>query len=92
VLTYDCSGDEEAGGDMGHYFFDTNDGDCLLVDEEGVDLDSVAAVRMAHRALFEVASEGVVFSGPARKYSVSVRDSNHRVVYEASVVFSGKEF
>jgi hypothetical protein len=77
---------------MGHYFFDTHAGDDLLVDDEGLDMDSAAAIRMAHRALFEVASESVQYSGPPRKYSVSVRDSNQQVIYEASVVFSGKVF
>jgi len=77
---------------MGHYFFDTSDGDELLVDEEGLDLDSTAAVRMAHRALFELASEGVSYSGPPKTYSVTVRDNDQHVIYEANLVFSGTEF
>jgi hypothetical protein len=38
----------------------------------------------------EVASESVQYSGPPRKHSVSGRESNQQIVYEASVVFSGK--
>jgi hypothetical protein len=77
---------------MGHYFFNTSDGDELLGDEEGLDLDSTAAVRMAHPALFELASEGVPYSGPSKTHSVTVRDNERHVVYGARLIFSGTEF
>ncbi len=72
---------------MPRYFFDTDDGDGFLWDDEGLDLDGIEAVRFqAQSGLADMARDVVPGDGIQRTMVVRVRDESGDVVLNASLV------
>ena len=69
---------------MARYYFDFNDGETMMVDEGGIELDGVEAVhREALKALADVAKEFIP-KGGQRSIVVGVRDeAGQRVLMAA---------
>ncbi len=71
---------------MARYFFDTNTGNSLIEDEEGVELDGTEAARLqAQTALADMARDVVPGDGPRRTITVRVRDETGRTVLRAAL-------
>ncbi len=74
-------------GTMPHYFFDTDDGDTFLEDDEGQDLDGIEQVRLqAQSGLADMARDVVPGDGPERTMVVTVRDQAGKIVLRATLV------
>ncbi len=72
-------------GVMARYFFDTHDGDHLVTDEEGLELDGMASVRReALRALADMARDNFP-EDELDSIFVSVRDKDGHVVFRSTV-------
>ncbi len=70
---------------MPRYFFDTHDGDHLVIDEEGLELDNLAYVRReALSALSDIARDAVP-KGPKHAMFISVRDERRNVIFRATL-------
>lgn len=70
---------------MHHYFFDIQDGDKILNDTEGLELDGIEAVqREAMRALPDMARDTLPSEGH-RTIVVCVRDESGRTVLMAAL-------
>ena len=75
---------------MPRYFFDTNDGDMLDLDDVGLDLtDHEAARREAIAALPDMARDKLP-DGDRRNFSVRVRDEAGAAIYSASLALTGE--
>jgi hypothetical protein len=71
------------------YFFDTNDDDLFVEDEEGQFLaDAEAARRVAQASLPDMAHEKLP-DGEERTFSTVVRDEAGAVVYTATLTLTG---
>ena len=69
------------------YFFDTDDGDGFLWDDEGQDLDGIEEVRLqAQSSLADIARDVLPGDGMHRTMVVRVRDESGDVVLNASLV------
>ena len=72
---------------MPRYYFDTDDGDGFIRDEEGQDLDGVEAARLqAQAGLADMARDVVPGDGLQRRIMVRVRDESGKSVLRASLV------
>ncbi len=75
---------------MPRFFFDTDDGQTFVRDEEGCELkDPKTSRRLALKTLTEIAGERL----PAcehRVCKIDVRDAGGRVVYHAEVAVTGQ--
>ncbi len=70
---------------MARYYFDTDDGDTILKDEE--DLDEIEEVRLqAQSGLADMARDVVPGDGPERTMVVAVRDEAGKIVLRAALV------
>ncbi|WP_426954150.1 DUF6894 family protein [Muricoccus radiodurans] len=70
---------------LSRFFFDTDDGEHFVHDEEGLDCADAAAVRgMALKALLDMASD-VMLDGGCRDISTDVRDATGRRVFTATL-------
>lgn len=75
---------------MPHYYIDTDDGERLVVDEDGHDLaDAEAARRLALTNLPEMAGDAIP-DGDRRTFSVRVRDANGTVIFHAELDLVGE--
>lgn len=71
---------------MPRYFFDTDDGETPIEDDEGHDVDGVEAARLqAQSALADMARDAVPGDGPRRTITVRVRDEAGRTVLRATL-------
>ncbi len=72
---------------MPRYYFDADDGDGLVWDDEGQDLDGIEAVRLeAQSGLADMARDVVPGDGIQRTMMVRVRNESGDVVLNASLV------
>ncbi len=70
---------------MPRYFFDTYDGDVLVPDDEGQELEDLeAATAIAQEELPHMARDGLP-DGDQRTFIVSVRDEAGQVVLRAAL-------
>jgi hypothetical protein len=68
---------------MPRFFFDTNDGDRILRDEDGSDLAGIGEAKAeAVKALAEVARSGLA-GGDYREFAFNVRDEGGHTVFRA---------
>ena len=75
---------------MARYFFDTSDGNKLMRDEVGIELDDLERVRAeAIDALPDIARDKLP-DGNDRVFSVQARDREGRVVFTATLAFKGE--
>ena len=71
------------------FYFDTNDGERLLEDEEGLELEGVEAARVqAQSALADMARDVVPGDGNQRTMTVRVRDEDGATILRASLVLT----
>jgi hypothetical protein len=67
------------------YFFDTYDGDLFLPDDQGIELEDLAAVKAeASRGLADMAGDELP-DGDQRSFVVRVRDEAGEVVLQAAL-------
>ena len=67
------------------FYFDINDGDCLIRDDEGTDLvDSRAARNEAIGVLPSIAKDELP-DGDRRDFVSEVRDASGRVIFRATL-------
>lgn len=71
---------------MPRYYFDTNDGRSLAVDQTGLDLATMEEVRWAALDALPDMARDALPRHPVREISVQVRDEEGRVVFTASLV------
>jgi hypothetical protein len=72
---------------MPRYFFDTDDGDTFLEDDEGLDLGGIEEIRLqAQSGLADMARDVVPGDGPERTMVVAVRDAAGKIVLRAALV------
>jgi uncharacterized membrane protein len=70
---------------VARYYFDTHDGDDLVADDEGQDLDGLASVRAeALEALASIAKDAVPKAN-RDAMMISVRDEAGEVVFRATL-------
>ncbi len=70
---------------MPRYFFDTYDGDLFLPDDQGIELENLAAVKAeASRGLADMAGDELP-DGDQRSFVVKVRDEAGEVVLQAAL-------
>lgn len=78
------------GIQMARYFFDTHDGEALLRDDVGIEIDDLERVRAeAIDALPDMARE-VLPDGNERMFAVQVRDENGQIVFSATLSFKSE--
>jgi hypothetical protein len=72
---------------MAHYYFDTFDGEELILDEEGLEFPDLAAVKVeAARGLADIAKD--VIPGHERlELYIAVRDAQGRQILRTIMVF-----
>jgi hypothetical protein len=74
------------------YYFDTNDGETLVADDEGLDLYGLKEARLqAQAALADIARDHVPGDGNQRTMLCRVRDESGKVVLLASLVLMMQE-
>ena len=72
---------------MARYFFDTRDGDAVIVDDEGLDLPDLAAAKaLAAKSLAELALE-VLPGSTRRRLGVDVKNEEHEPVLTSELTF-----
>ncbi len=70
---------------MPRYFFDTSDGNRLIPDGEGIEMqDFEAAKAEAQKSLADIAKDALP-DGEQRSFVVSVRDESGQVVVRAAL-------
>ncbi len=70
---------------MPRYFFDTYDGDHFLPDDQGIELENLAAAKAeASRGLADMAGDELP-DGDQRSFVVRVRDEAGEVVLQAAL-------
>ena len=75
---------------MPRYFFDTDNGDLLVQDDEGIDLpDAKAARTIGIDALSDMTRDRLPV-GDRRSFGVRVRDERGTVLYSASLDMVGE--
>ena len=75
---------------MPRYFFDTDDGDQSLRDEDGLDLPHVEAAREAALDVLPDMARDKMPDGDRRTFVASVRDDRGIVVYIATLSLKGE--
>jgi hypothetical protein len=76
-------------GHMPLYFIDTDDGDMAIIDDEGMDLPSDYAARIAAlQALPDMAREKIP-DGDKRTFSARVRREDQTLVYSVVLKLDG---
>lgn len=70
---------------MPRYFFDTYDGERLLPDERGMELESILSARAAAQAALPDMSREVLGDNTHRTYVVSVRNEAGKVVLRVAL-------
>lgn len=77
---------------MPRYFFDTRDNDALIIDDEGVELADLGAVKaQAARSLAELALD-LLPESMRRKLSVHVRDASDQPIMLTELTFEARVF
>jgi hypothetical protein len=77
---------------MARFYFDTNDGQYVIEDDEGLDLDGLKEARLqAQAALADMARDHVPGDGGQRTMVCWVRDEAGKVVLLASLVLMIQE-
>jgi hypothetical protein len=77
---------------MPRYYFDTDDGEHLIEDDEGLDLYGLKEARLqAQAALADIARDHVPDDGHQRTMTCRVRDESGKVVLLASLVLTIQE-
>jgi hypothetical protein len=72
---------------MPRYYFDTDDGERFIKDDEGLDLYGLKEVRLqAQAALADIARDHVPGDGNQRTMTCRVRDKSGTIVLLASLV------
>lgn len=75
---------------MPRYFFDTDNGELLVQDDEGIELpDAEAARTIGVAALSDMARDRLP-NGDRRTFTVRVRDEQGAVLYSASLDMVGE--
>jgi hypothetical protein len=69
------------------YFFDSNDGDDFIRDEEGVELDGIDAARDEATAALAGIAKDALPKTTRRELSIEVRDECDRLLIRASLWF-----
>ena len=71
---------------MPRYYFDEYDGDTVMQDDEGLELDGIEAARAeARKALPDIARDVLPEDGDRRTMVVKVRDEAGKVVITATL-------
>jgi hypothetical protein len=70
---------------MPRSFFDTHDGDHLVTDDEGLELDGLASVQAETLAALADIARGAVPKAHREAMIVSVRDEAGQVVFRATL-------
>ena len=74
---------------MGRYFFDLRDGDRLLADHEGTELDGIQEVRReVMQALPAIAAQHIRNDGDRADFEMRVRDASGQEVMRATLSFA----
>jgi hypothetical protein len=77
---------------MPRYFFDTDDGQHFIEDEQGLDLHGLKEARLqAQAALADIARDHVPGDGDQRSMACRVRDEGGKTVLLASLVLMIQE-
>ena len=77
---------------MPRFYFDTHDGDAMMVDDRGIDLaDAKAAHRLARVALTELAQDSIPSDGDTHFVEVKVRDEKRVVIFEVDLKFQARQ-
>jgi hypothetical protein len=75
---------------MPRYFFDIHDG-TVIIDDVGTEFPDIEAVRVeARRILPELSPEVLPTSSDHHTIRVVVRDEDQKLVYTATLIFSGQ--
>lgn len=75
---------------MTRFFFDTDDGDFLSQDDEGMDLPDVEAARLAAMDVLPDMARDKLPDGDRRTFSVRVRNEAGTVLYSATLDLVGE--
>ena len=75
---------------MPRYFFDTDDGDVLVEDGEGIELPDAEAARTIGVAALPDMARDRLPDGDRRTFAVRVRDERGTVLYSASLDMVGE--
>lgn len=71
---------------MPRYYFDTDDGDTFLEDDEGQELNGIEEARLqSQTGLADIARDVVPGDGPKRTMTVRVRDDTGKTVLRAAL-------
>ncbi|MDB5506806.1 MAG: hypothetical protein JWR75_1444 [Devosia sp.] len=77
---------------MPRYFFDSDDGDDRIVDDEGLELpDDQAAYKEASTAIVELAKDRIPADGPLRHLQMWVRNEEGLSVHILTLKFEADE-
>ena len=77
---------------MPRFFFDTEDGDTFIKDEDGIECDSVQKAHdLAMTWLPDIAKDKMP-DGEVRDFVVTVRNESGRAIYEARLGLRGTWF
>ena len=75
---------------MPRFFFDTEDGDAFIKDEDGIECDNVQKAHdLAMTWLPDIAKDKMP-DGEVRDFIVTVRNESGRAVYEAKLGLRGR--
>ncbi len=70
---------------MPRYFFDTSDGDRLIRDDEGLEMQDLEAVKVEAQKTLPHMAKDALPDGEQRTFVVSVRDEAGQVVVRATL-------
>jgi hypothetical protein len=75
---------------MARYFFDTDDGDTFVEDDEGQELPNAEAAREAALAALPGMARDKMPDGDHRTFCATVRDDAGTVIYTARLTLVGE--
>ena len=75
---------------MPRYYFDTDDGDTHIHDDEGMDLPSNEDARQAALAALPDIAKDKLPDGDRRDFIIDMRDQHHRLIYTATLSLVGR--
>ena len=74
---------------MGRYFFDLREGDRLIADEDGTELDGAESARaQVMQALPAIAAQHIRNDGDRAEFEMTVRDASGQEVMRATLSFA----